>query len=144
MLKFLIAFVLFFYASICGAVDLRKLDGAYPGFGCEQLVLYVFSAARESRDIKYPLKDMLSWIENDRNTIRGKPLAYALGQDYFDGMAEFLKSITNDIWAHPEISAEELRDMTRTNCESWKGETDNFITFGTMRALRQPISPPKN
>lgn len=137
MLKFLFVLLTLLYASISGAVDLKKLDGAYPGFGCEQLVMYVYSAAKDSRDKGYELKDMLAWVDHDRDTIRGKPLANALGQEYFNSMADFLKIITTEIWEHREFSPEELRDMTRTNCDAWNGETENFITFSTMHAVRQ-------
>lgn len=147
MFKFFVALIMMLYVSICGAVDLKKMDGAYPGFGCEQFVLYVYSAASESRDKGYALKDMIAWIDHDNNTIRGKPLSNALGQAYFDSMAEFLKSTTTEIWNHPEISAAELRDMARLNCEWFKGETADFVSFGVMYAIRQQskeLNLPKN
>jgi len=138
MAKILMLMVVLFYMSVCGAVDLSKLDsGQAPGSGCENVAQYFFSVAKFERDkgvdVRLPKMVLVANFEYNINS----KLIFALGRPYFDELLAFFQKGVDDVWRLKDIPAEEFREMIRVNCEATKAETSEFISFDTLYAFRK-------
>ncbi len=139
----LVAILFLLYASLANALDITLTDGDVPGNGCYNLYMFVWHIARDARDTGKPLTQTIQMIDYNLQEGRNGPLRGRLGQDYYVKLAEFMKSLARDIWQHPEIPPIEIKEITRVNCEAWKGETDQFISFQTAYLFRKQVSPAK-
>jgi hypothetical protein len=137
MKKFILAALLLFVSNISYAVDLKKLDKQVAGEGCYYMVMYAYLITQDSRDKGEAIRLTKQRLDYNLYLSKGSPGSIALGEDYFIKLHAFMYHLAEDIWAAPELSAEQIRDMTRNNCDATNGETSWFIPLKTIVKLRQ-------